>query len=174
MKPILLGTLFFCFGLFAHAQTPAQQLEQMGITLPQISAPVANYVKYVRTGNLVFLAGHGHCGEPQPGDRGKLGYDLTVAQGYQAARRVGICLLASLSHALDGDLTKVKRIVKVTGMVNATPEFTDHSKVINGCSDFLVEVFGEKGKHARAAVGMASLPGNLATEIEMIVEVAED
>lgn len=168
-----LAALWLCPFFLQAQDSPASKLKQLGITLPEVSAPMANYVKYVQTGNLVFLAGHGHCGEPVEGDRGKLGKDLTIEQGYQAARRVGICLLASLNDAVGGDLSRVKRIVKVTGMVNSADDFYDQPKVVNGCSDLMVEVFGEKGKHARAAVGMASLPSNLTVEIEMIVEVEE-
>jgi enamine deaminase RidA (YjgF/YER057c/UK114 family) len=151
---------------------PEANLKRAGITLPPPNKPVANFVKWVRTGNLVFLSGHGYCsGTPTSVDIGKLGRDLTVEQGYQAARNVGVCLLATLKDATGGDLTKVKRIVKLTGMVNATEDFKDHPKVINGCSDLLTEVFGDKGKHARAAVGMGSLPGGMAVEIEMVVEL---
>ena len=146
------------------------RLAGLGIELPKPPPPVANYVRAVRTGNLVFLAGHGPL-KPEGGYvTGKLGKDLTVEEGYAAARLTGIALLASLKAEI-GSLDRVRRIVRVVGMVNATPEFTDQSKVINGCSDFLVEVFGERGKHARAAVGMVSLPIGLAVEIHMIVEV---
>jgi enamine deaminase RidA (YjgF/YER057c/UK114 family) len=151
---------------------PEAKLEALGIRLSAPSSPVANYVHVVRTGNLLFLAGKG----PRKADgtyiTGKLGADLTVEQGYEAARLTGVNQLSVLKAEL-GNLNKVKRIVKVLGMVNAVPEFTDHPEVINGFSDFMVEVFGEKGKHARAAVGMASLPRNTAVEIEMIVEIEE-
>jgi enamine deaminase RidA (YjgF/YER057c/UK114 family) len=146
------------------------RLAEIGIELPKPPPPVANYVRAVRTGNLVFLAGHGPL-EPGGGYvTGKLGKDLTVEEGYRAARLTGIALLASLKAEI-GSLDRVRRIVRVEGMVNATADFTDQSKVINGCSDFLVEVFGERGKHARAAVGMVSLPIGLAVEIHMVVEV---
>lgn len=152
--------------------TPEQKLEQLGIELPQVSAPVANYVNAVRTGNLIFLAGKG----PKKADgtyiKGKVGIDLTEEEGYEAARIVGINQLAVLKAEL-GELGKVKRLVKVLGMVNATSDFENHPEVINGFSDLMVEVFGENGKHARAAVGMGSLPRNIAVEIEMIVEVEE-
>jgi enamine deaminase RidA (YjgF/YER057c/UK114 family) len=151
---------------------PEAKLAALGIGLSGPSSPVANYVHAVRSGNLIFLAGKG----PRKGDgtyiTGKLGADLTVEQGYEAARLTGINQLAVLKSEL-GNLKKVKRIVKVLGMVNAVPEFTDHPEVINGFSDLMVAVFGEKGKHARAAVGMGSLPRNTAVEIEMIVEVEE-
>lgn len=154
----------------ARPDGPEARLAAMGIELPELPAPVANYVRAVRTGDLVFLAGHGPL-EPEGGYvTGKLGKDLTVEQGYAAARLTGMALLASLKAEI-GSLDRVRRIVRVEGMVNATPDFTDQSKVINGCSDFLVEVFGERGKHARAAVGMASLPIGLAVEIHMVVEV---
>ncbi len=141
-----------------------------GIVLPTLGPPKANYVHTVRTGNLIFNAGKG----PQDGDGntiiGKLGKDMDTVQGYDAARWAGIQQIAALKLEL-GDLNKVKRIVKVLGMVNCTPDFKDQSKVINGYSDLMVEVFGEAGKHARSAVGMGSLPNGIAVEIEMIVEV---
>ena len=149
------------------------RLQALGIELPNPPPPVANYVRSVQTGNLVFLAGHGPL-KPEGGYvTGKVGQDLTIEQGYEAARLTGIALLASLKAEI-GDLNKVTRIVKVLGMVNATEEFTEQPQVINGFSDLIVEVFGEtRGKHARAAVGMASLPINIAVEIEMVVEVAD-
>lgn len=146
------------------------KLKELGITLPDVPPPVANYVNAVRTGNLVFMAGKGP-NRPEGGYiTGKLGQDLKVEEGYEAARLAAIIQLAALKAEI-GDLNKVKRIVKVLGMVNAAPDFTDHPEVINGFSDLMVEVFGDKGKHARAAVGMGSLPRNIAVEIEMIVEV---
>jgi enamine deaminase RidA (YjgF/YER057c/UK114 family) len=148
------------------------RLKDMGIELPPAVTPVANYVPAVRSGHLVFLSGHGPFDEAGALITGKVGVDLTVEQGYQAARRIGIGLLGSLKTEI-GDLDKVKRVVKLLGMVNCGPEFTDQPKVINGASDFLVEVFGEKGKHARSAVGMNALPMNIAVEIEMIVEVED-
>ena len=149
------------------------RLQELGIELPNPPAPVANYVRSVKTGSLVFLAGHGPLKEEGGYITGKVGQDLTVEQGYDAARRTGIALLASLKSEI-GDLNKVSRIVKVMGMVNATPDFTEHPQVINGFSDLMVEIFGEeRGKHARAAVGMNSLPIGIAVEIEMVVEVEE-
>lgn len=158
-------------GPAAWAQTDVNaRLKELGITLPTPGKPMANYVKAVRTGNLVYLAGHG----PDKGDgtyiTGKVGRDLTIEQGADAARLTGLALLASLQAEI-GDLGKVKRIVKVLGMVNCTETFTDQPKVINGFSDLMVQVFGEKGKHARSAVGMYALPSNIAVEIEMIVEI---
>ena len=165
-------TLLLCVPLLGLcAQSPEDKLKQLGIQLPQPSKPVANYVKAVRTGNLLFLSGHGAC-ERTPETTGKIGKDHTTAQGYKAAREVGVCLLATLKSEL-GDLRKVRRIVKVLGMVNATPEFTEQPQVINGFSDLMVEVFGDRGRHARSAVGMGSLPGNISVEIEMVVEVAD-
>ncbi len=146
------------------------KLKEMGIELPAAVTPVANYVPAVRTGNLVFLSGHGPFKEDGSRITGKIGSDLTTEQGYQAARRVAIGLLGSLK-AVIGDLDKVERVVKLLGLVNCTPEFADQPKVINGASDFLVDVFGDRGKHARSAVGTNALPLNIAVEIEMIVEV---
>jgi len=149
---------------------PEDRLRELGLTLPAPYVPFANYVAARRVGNLIFLGGHSECEEPYI--TGKIDSERTVAEGYTAARLTALCLLASLKAEI-GDLKKVVKIVKVYGMVNATEEFTEHSKVINGCSDLLVEVFGERGRHARAAVGMASLPLGFAVEIEMIVEVAD-
>lgn len=149
-----------------------ERLKELGIELTIPDTPVANYVHAVRTGNLIFLSGK----IPQNQDKmvitGKIDSELTIEQGYQAARIIGIAQLSALKAEI-GDLNKVERIVKVNGMVNATPEFSQHPKVINGYSDLMVEVFGERGKHARAAVGMVSLPLNAACEIEMIVQVQD-
>jgi enamine deaminase RidA (YjgF/YER057c/UK114 family) len=148
-----------------------RRLKELGIELGKVSAPVANYVNAVRTGNLLFLAGKGP--RPQDGVRpsGKVGREYTVEQAYQHARTVGIDLLAVMRSEL-GSLDRVKRVVKLLGMVNGTPEFTDHPRVINGCSDLFVEVFGDAGRHARSAVGMGSLPMAIPVEIECIVEVS--
>ena len=146
-----------------------QKLTKMGVALYELPAPTANYVRAVRSGNLIFLAGHGPMKPDGTNVTGKLGRDLSVAEGQQAARYAAIALLSALKEEID--LDQVQRIVKVYGMVNCTSDFIDHSQVVNGCSDFIAEVFGEVGKHARAAVGMNSLPGNIAVEIEMIVEV---
>jgi enamine deaminase RidA (YjgF/YER057c/UK114 family) len=152
------------------AFNPEQRLKQMGIKLRRPPTPVANYVQAVRTGNLVFLAGHG----PRKPDGGlvvgRVGSDLTLEQGKEAARLTAIDMLTSLKAEI-GDLRRVKRIVKVVGMVNTTASFTEHPKVVNGCSDLLVAVFGDRGRHARCAVGMGSLPFNIPIEIDMIVEV---
>ena len=151
---------------------PEAKLKELGIELIPPSAPVANYVHAVRTGNLIFLSGKGPKKADGENITGKVGADLSIEEGYEAARVVGINQLSVLKAEL-GNLNKVKRIVKVLGMVNCTTEFTDQPKVVNGYSDLMVEVFGERGKHARAAVGMGSLPGNIAIEVEMIVEVEE-
>jgi enamine deaminase RidA (YjgF/YER057c/UK114 family) len=150
--------------------SPEENLKRLNLELGTVSQPVANYVNAVRTGNLLFLAGKGP--RPENGKRpsGKVGRDYTAEQAYQHARTVGLDLLAVMRAEL-GSLDKVKRVVKVLGMVNAVPEFTDHPKVINGCSDLFVEVLGERGKHARSAVGMGSLPMGIPVEIECIVEV---
>lgn len=150
-----------------------QRLEELGIELYTPDTPVANYVQSVRTGNLVFLAGHGPKLQEGGYASGKVGRDVDLEQGKEAARFTAINLLSSLKAEI-GDLNKVKRIVRVFGMVNATESFTDHPKIINGCSDLLVSVFGDRGKHARAAVGMVSLPMNITIEIEMIVEVKDE
>lgn len=166
-------TVMFClFTLSALAQSPEEKLKELNIQLFTPATPVANYVKAVRTGNLIFVAGHGPGKADGSYITGKLGDDMTIEEGYLAARQTGIAILSTLKAEL-GDLSKIKRIVKVKGMVNCTPDFYDQPKVINGFSDLMVEVFGEKGKHARAAVGMVSLPSNIAVEVEIVVEVEE-
>jgi enamine deaminase RidA (YjgF/YER057c/UK114 family) len=149
-----------------------KRLDSLGITISQPGEPVASFVHAVRTGNLVFLAGKGPTRPDGSRVEGKLGVDLNVSAGYEAARLVGIAQLGVLKAEI-GDLNKVKRIVKVLGMVNADSSFTSHPEVINGFSDLMIEVFEERGKHARAAVGMSSLPRNIAVEIELIVEVVD-
>ena len=147
------------------------RLKELNITLPQPATPMANYVGAVRVGQLLFVAGHGPIRHDGKMATGKLGRDLTVEQGYQVARDVGINLLATVRAHL-GSLDRVKRIVKVLGMVRSAEGFGDQPKVINGFSDLMVDVFGEAvGKHARSAVGMAELPVGIPVEIEMIVEV---
>lgn len=170
-------TFFSIFALLVittsvKAQDPLKNLAALGIELPPVTAPVANYVKFVRTGNLIYFSGTGPTKADGSMVKGKLGKDLTLEQGIAAARLTGVQLIAGLQYAI-GDLNKVKRIVKVLGMVNCTPDFEDQPKVINGFSDLMVAVFGEKGKHARSAVGMNALPFNMAVEIEMIVEVED-
>lgn len=154
------------------AQNPEAKLKELNIELPVISKPMANYVHVVRTGNLLFLAGKGPLKPDGSYITGKVGADLTIEQGQAAARLTAIQQIAVLKAEL-GDLSKVKRIVKVLGMVNCNADFKDHPKVINGFSDLMVEVFGEKGKHARSAVGMSSLPNGMCVEIEMVVEVED-
>jgi enamine deaminase RidA (YjgF/YER057c/UK114 family) len=149
---------------------PEAKLSELNIILRDQGIPVANYVHAVRAGNLLFLAGKGPRQANGENVVGKLGAALSLEEGYAAAREVAINQLSVLKAEL-GNLNKVKRVVMVNGMVNAVPEFTNHSNVINGYSDLMVAVFGNAGKHARAAVGMGSLPGNMAVEVEMIVEV---
>jgi enamine deaminase RidA (YjgF/YER057c/UK114 family) len=152
----------------ATAGTAEENLKQKNITLPAPRTPLANYVPAVRVGNLLFVSG---TGPSRSTPRGKVGSDLTLEQGYQAARSSGLNILATIRATL-GSLDRVKRVVKVLGMVNSAPGFTDQPKVINGFSDLMVEVFGEtNGKHARAAVGMAELPSDIPVEIEVILEV---
>lgn len=151
------------------ANSAEERLKELNITLPAVTPPVANYVDSVRVGNLLFLAGNTAARDWQY--KGKVGKDLTVQQGYDTARQVGLIMLAKVRAAL-GSLDRVKRVVKVLGMVNSADDFGDQPKVINGFSDLMVDVFGEAiGKHARSAVGMAGLPFNNAVEVEMIVEV---
>jgi enamine deaminase RidA (YjgF/YER057c/UK114 family) len=145
-----------------------QRIAELGIELPEPIQPLANYVRWVQTGNLLFIAGTGPGDETQ---RGKLGSTMSVEEGYAAAREVGLQLLSTARAAL-GDLDRVTRVVKVLGMVNCTPDFEDHPKVINGCSDLLVEVFGEAGRHSRSAVGFVSLPNQIPVEIECTLEVS--
>ncbi len=151
---------------------PEARLQELGITLPSPPQPVANYVNGVQAGNLIFLAGKGPRYADGTEITGKLGEDVSIEEGYEGARLTAINQLAVLKTML-GDLNRVKRIVKVLGMVNSDPNFTDQPKVINGFSDLMVEVFGDRGKHARAAVGMASLPRGQAVEIELVVEIYE-
>jgi enamine deaminase RidA (YjgF/YER057c/UK114 family) len=155
-----------------NAQDAESRLKEKGITLTTPSKPVANYVNAVRVGNLLYLAGKGPTRADGTNVTGKIGKDLTIEQGYEAARLTAINHLSVLKAEL-GSLNKVKRIVKVLGMVNCTEDFKDQPKVINGYSDLMVEIFGEKGKHARSAVGMNSLPMNIAVEVEVIVEIED-
>ena len=182
----LLPILVLCLVAFSCADTPAPssaqpqstseqidydaRLEELGITLSEPSSPVANYVNAVPAGNLMFLAGKGPS-LPEGGYiTGKVGSELTIEEGYEAARLTAIAQLSVMKAEL-GDLNRVKRIVKVVGMVNADPSFTNHPEVINGFSDLMVDVFGERGKHARAAIGMGSLPRDIAVEIDVVIEV---
>jgi enamine deaminase RidA (YjgF/YER057c/UK114 family) len=149
-----------------------QRLKQLGIGLAKPTSPIANYVNAVRTGNLLYLAGKGPGLPGKPMPTGKVGRDLTIEQAYGYARETGLNLIAVMKAEL-GDLDRVKRIVKMLGMVNAVPEFGHQPEVINGCSDLFVEVFGDRGRHARSAVGMGSLPRGIPVEIEVIVEVGD-
>ncbi len=158
--------------LLSFSQDPETKCKELNLEFPKLTSPVANYVHVVRSGNLLFLAGKGPTLPDGTFITGTVGEDLTVEQGYEAARRTAIMQIAVLKNEL-GDLNKVKRIVKVLGMVNASTDFTDHPKVMNGYSDLMVDVFGEKGKHARSAVGMCSLPFNIAVVVEMVVEVED-
>jgi len=148
------------------------RLKELGIELPETTSPMANYVNAVRTGNLLYLAGKGPGLPGKPLPTGKVGRDFSIEQAYQLARETGLNLISVMKAEL-GDLDKVTRIVKVLGMVNATSEYGHQPEVINGCSDLFVEVFGERGKHARSAVGMGSLPRGIPVEIEVIVEIAD-
>lgn len=150
--------------------TPEEILRADGIEIPETGAPVANYVRAVRVGSLVFVSGHGPMAGGKPVHVGKLGKDVGLEEGRRAAELVTLNILATLKEEL-GELSRVKRIVKLLVMVNATPEFTDHPKVADGSTDLLVKAFGDAGRPARSAVGMASLPFNISVEIEGVVEV---
>jgi enamine deaminase RidA (YjgF/YER057c/UK114 family) len=169
-KILFITTAVFFLNTVINAQDAETKLKEKGIVLPSPQKPVANYVNVVRVGNLLFLAGKGPTNPDGTNITGKVGKDLTIEQGYEAARLTAINHLAVLKAEL-GSLNKVKRIVKVLGMVNCTEDFKDQPKVINGYSDLMVEIFGDKGKHARSAVGMYALPSNIAVEVEVIVEV---
>jgi enamine deaminase RidA (YjgF/YER057c/UK114 family) len=171
MKVLLFG-IILSIPLASVAQDPETNCMKLMLEFPELTNPVANYVHAVRSGNLLFLAGKGPTQTDGTYITGKVGESLTIEEGYEAARKTGIMQLAVLRQEL-GNLNRVKRIVKVLGMVNAIDTFTDHSKVMNGFSDLMVEVFGEKGKHARSSVGMCSLPFNIAVEVEMIVEIED-
>lgn len=147
------------------------RLKELGVEIPTPAAPVANYLGWVRTGNLVFTAGQVTIKDGEFLHIGKVGAEISVEEAAQAAKLCAINIIAQVKQACDGDLDKVKRIVKLVGFVNGTPEFSGHPQVINGASDFMVEVFGDAGKHARSAVGAGSLPLNIAVEIEAVVEV---
>jgi enamine deaminase RidA (YjgF/YER057c/UK114 family) len=143
------------------------KIAELGIELPAPVKPIATYVRYVQTGNLLYISG---TGPSASAPTGKLGSDLTVEQGYAVAREVGLQILATVKDAL-GTLDRVTRVIKVLGMVNSAPDFGDQPKVINGCSDLMVEVFGDAGRHTRSAVGFVALPGQIAVEIEATFEV---
>lgn len=164
---ILFMALGAAFSVQAQDTTPEQRVAAAGHTLPSVSAPVANYVKWRRAGNILYLSGHGECGEALTG---KLGDGLTVQQGYDSAQRVGLCMLATIKGAV-GELSEVKQVLQIMGMVNASPDFTQQPQVINGFSDLFVVAFGDSGKGARAAVGMGSLPSGIAVEISAVIEL---
>ena len=170
----LLAGLTLTLTAQAHKDlTPEERLASQGIELLEKTTPRSNYVKTVQVGSTLYVAGHLPLRPDRSIISGKLGDTLTIEEGYKASRRAGINIISTLKHAL-GDLSRVKKIVKIYGMVNSTNDFMDHPKVINGASDLFVEVFGEKvGKHTRAAVGMSSLPANMAVELEIIVEIKE-
>jgi enamine deaminase RidA (YjgF/YER057c/UK114 family) len=153
-------------------QTPEQNLENLGIILPEASQPIATYVNCVRVGNMLFMSGKGPLKPDNSYIVGKLGKDLSIEQGYEAARLAAIGHVAVLKTEL-GELKRVKKIVKVLGMVNCTDDFIEQPKVINGYSDFMVSIFGDKGRHARSAVGINVLPMNIAVEVEVIVEMED-
>lgn len=169
----LVGVLFvFAFAKSVSAQNvdPEKRIKDLGIQMIEPTPSIANYLKAVRVGNLVYLSGHGPD-KPNGGQMiGKVGSNLTSEEGKAAARLVGISLLSTLKAEI-GDLNKVKRVVKVLALVNSETWYTEHPQVVNGFSDLMVEVFGENGKHARSSVGVGSLPGNIPVEIEMIVEL---
>lgn len=167
---IIIFISFWLSGCYAQNAVD-HRLVELGVQLITPTAPVANYAKASRTGNLVFLSGHGPTRADGTDITGKVGDDLSVEEGIEAAKRTAISLMSTLKMELGGDLTRVKRIVKVNGWVNCADTFKDQPKVMNGCSDLLVAVFGAKGKHARTSVGTNALPSNIAVEIEMIVEV---
>ena len=149
-----------------------QKLEQLGITLAAPAAPVAAYVMYVQTGNLIFISGHIAKHPDGTPNAGQLGRNVTTEQGQQAARAIAIDLVGTPQQACGGDLTRVRRIVKLMCLVNSTPDYTDQHLVTNGASELLGELFGDAGKHARSAFGVAQIPRGACVEIEMIVEVA--
>ena len=146
------------------------RLKQLGLTLPEVPTPVANYLPYRIAGNLLFLAGQGPRGADGSSLTGKVGSEISVDEGYKRARLVGLQLLSATRTAL-GSLDRVDAVIKMLCMVNAVPDFKDHPKVANGMSDLFVEVFGDAGKHARSAVGMGSLPNQISVEIEGILAI---
>lgn len=169
MKKIVFLTIIFLVTKI-FAQTPEEKLASVGIILPNLSAPVANYVNVVRTGNLLFLSGKGPSDQTGKYITGKLGINLTIEEGYAAAKLTAINQLAVLKKEL-GELSKIKRIVKVLGLVNSSADFYDQPKVMNGFSDLMVLALGEKGKHTRSAIGTNTLPFNMAVEVELVVEI---
>jgi enamine deaminase RidA (YjgF/YER057c/UK114 family) len=152
--------------------TPEEKLTSLGLVLPEVPVPVANYVPYRRAANLLYLSGQGPKRPDGTYRPGRLGRDATIEEAYEDARLTGLNLLAVAKSAL-GELSRIEAVVKLLGMVNAEPDFSDHPKVINGCSDLLVEVLGDAGRHARSAVGMGSLPNRMTVEIEAILLVRD-
>jgi enamine deaminase RidA (YjgF/YER057c/UK114 family) len=152
------------------AMSAEARLKQLGLALPNVPSPVANYVPYRLAGNLLFLSGQGPRDDKGNMLTGKVGAEVSVEEAYRRARLIGLQLLSATRQAL-GSLDRVEAVLKVLGMVNAVPEFKDHPKVINGCSDLFVEVLGDAGRHARSAVGMGSLPNQISVEIEAILAV---
>jgi enamine deaminase RidA (YjgF/YER057c/UK114 family) len=148
------------------------RLAELGIVLPTPMKPVANYVPWVKTGDLVFISGQGAVVDGKIHYQGRLGDTVSIEDGIASARLTAINILAQLREACDGDLDRVTRIVKLVGFVSAIPDFIDHPKIINGASDLMAEVFGNKGRHARSAVGVPSLPLNFSVEIDAVVEIA--
>lgn len=153
--------------------SPEQRLKELNIQLPEVPAPIANFVMWRQVGNLLYLSGQGPRRPDGSIPVGRLGLNYSVEQGYADARQIGLQILATVRQAL-GSLDRIEGVVKLLGMVNAEPDFGQHPKVINGCSDLLVEVLGERGKHARSAVGMGSLPNGMPVEIEAIIQVKVD
>ena len=149
-----------------------QRLEKLDVQLPEPTGPVANYVTTVQTGNLIFVSGHGPVTNEGKIHKSQLGADATIADGYASACQVAICLLSTLKDAL-GDLDRIKRVVKVVGFVNSAPHFTDQSTVVNGASDFFIEVFGDKGRHVRSSIGAVQLPLGVPVIVEMVVEIED-
>jgi enamine deaminase RidA (YjgF/YER057c/UK114 family) len=170
LTTVLLASLAAALPAAEAPATPEARLAALGAKLPAVGKPIANYVSAVRSGNLVFLAGHIPRDDKGAVMTGKVGRDATVASANQAARQTALGLIATLKSEI-GELSRVKRIVRVGGFVNAVDDFKEQPQVMNGCSDLLVAVFGERGKHARAALGVASLPLGAVVEIEMVVEV---
>lgn len=172
MPRTLLLTLIILLPTVCSADAE-KNLKELGVELYEVKKPTNNFIQVVRTGNLLFVSGHGPKRPDGSYVIGKVGDELTIEQGAAAARLTGVSILSSIKNEI-GDLNKVNKFVKVLGMVNATEDFKQHAKVINGFSDFMVEVFGESGRHARSAVGMQSLPAGFAVEIEVIVELKEE
>ncbi|WP_262693127.1 RidA family protein [Kordiimonas aquimaris] len=162
--------ILFAVPAYADGHTPEEKLAEAGHVLPSPTSPVANYVTWRKAGNILYLSGHGECGDERT--TGKVGRDLTVEQGYAAAQRTGLCMLSTIKSAV-GELSNVKQVLQIMGMVNATPDFGQQPSVINGFSDVFVVAFGPAGKGARAAVGMGSLPSNIAVEISAVIELKE-